>query len=503
VGEIRKQGVANSIITYTGILIGFLNIVIIQPNFLSPEELGLTRILFSFSALLATLMPLGLGNITIKFFPLLRNPETRNSGYLGFLLLTGLAGFIIVSSILLLLKSYILNLFFEHDSLLSEFFMMIFPFMLFLGFNSLLSIYSFSLFKTSFPSMLNDIIIRIGSILIVSAYYMKWLTFDSFIYLFVGVNGLQSLILVLYIFIIDRPGFRIHLQKFREIGLGKMMRYGLVMSVASLSSLGLRYIDTIFVGKFLDLTKVAIYSVAALIPTIIEVPLLALEKIAGPKISDALARKNNVEIKKIYYDSSLYLFLLGGLLFVGININIHDLFKILPGDYSMGVNVVFMISLSTMFNMATGINNSVIYNSEYYRWGVGLLYLLIILTIVTNILFIPVFGLEGAALATMISGFLYNFLKFLLIRKKFGMNPFNLRSLQIALMIIATLILGFLIPSTKSGIADIIIRSFIVTTVYIACTYYLKIAPELFQLMKEFIEGKTGSQGIFWRRKGK
>ncbi len=502
-GEIRKQGIVNSIITYTGILIGFVNIIVIQPNFLSTEELGLTRILFSFSALMSTIMPLGLGNITIRFFPLLKNPENRNNGYFGFLLLVGFVGFLFFGTSLWLLKPNIIQNFPDETGLLSGFFHMIFPLMLFLGFNTLLNIYCYSLFKTSLPSLLNDVIIRIVSIVIVSLYYLKWLSFDSFIILFVGIYGLQALILTGYIFIIDKPGFRINFYSFRKIGIKKVINYGLVMSVASLSSLGLRYIDTIFVGKFLDLSMVAIYSVAAFIPTIIEAPLLALEKIAGPKISDALARKNNEEVKKIYYDSSLYLLLLGGLLFVGININIHDLFKILPRDYSMGVNVVFMISLSTMFNMATGVNNSVIYNSEYYRWGVGLLYLLIVLTIITNILLIPVLGLKGAALATMISGFLYNFLKFFFIRKKFGLNPFNLRSLQIVLLIMATLILGFLLPSTKSGIADIIIRSFIVTTVYIACTYYLKITPELFQLMKKFIEGKTGSQGIFWRRKGK
>jgi len=66
VGEIRKQGLVNSVITYAGIIIGFLNIVVIQPNFLQPEELGLTRILFSFSVLIATILPLGIGNVTIK-----------------------------------------------------------------------------------------------------------------------------------------------------------------------------------------------------------------------------------------------------------------------------------------------------------------------------------------------------------------------------------------------------------------------------------------------------
>jgi O-antigen/teichoic acid export membrane protein len=497
VGEIRKQGITNSIITYAGILIGFLNIVIIQPNFLSPEELGLTRILFSFSALLATIMPLGLGNITIKFFPLLKNSENRNNGYFGFLLLMGTAGFIITSSILLFLKPFVLSHFVDQSPMLAEFFVMIFPLMFFLGFNTLLSIYSFSLFKTSVPSLLNEVIIRFGSIVIVSAYFMKWLSLDSFILLFVFIYGIQSLFLVLYIFLIDKPGFKINFPRFREVGVSKIIKYGLVMSVASLSSLGLRYIDTIFVGKFLTLSMVAIYSVAALIPTIIEAPLVALEKITSPKIADAWARKNIDEIKRIYYDSSLYLLLIGGLIFIGVNINIHDLFKIIPKDYSFGINVVFMLSLSTMFNMATGVNNSVIYNSEYYRYGVGLLYLLIIFTVITNLIFIPLYGLEGAALATMISGFLYNLLKFIFIRKKFQMNPFNKQSILLLMIIIVVLVLGFVIPSTKNGFANILIRSGIVTIVYLLLVYYMRIAPELFLMVRDFLKGKPGFNNLF------
>jgi O-antigen/teichoic acid export membrane protein len=213
---------------------------------------------------------------------------------------------------------------------------------------------------------------------------------------------------------------------------------------------------------------------------------VALEKITSPKIADAWAKNRLDEIRNIYYASSLYLLIFGGLIFIGININIQDLLKIIPKDYSLGINVVFLLSLSTMFNMATGVNNSVIYNSEYYRYGVGFVYFLIVLTVVTNLILIPLFGLEGAALATMISGFLYNTLKFLFIRKKFGMNPFNIRYLWLILIILAVLIIGFTIPSVNNGLFDIIIRSFIVSILYVALMYYLKVAPELFTLVREY-----------------
>lgn len=448
-------------------------------------------------------MPLGMGNVTLRFFPFFKNPETRHYGYFGFLLIIAFLGFIIISSVIWLLTPFISSQYVDQSPLFVEFFQLVFPLIFFLGINSLLNLYSYSLFKTSFPTLLNDILIRIVSILLVSAYYIKWLSFDEFILFFVSIYGAQSVILICYIFIVDKPGFKISFSHFKKIGFAKIIKYGLVMSVASLSSLSLRYIDTIFVGKFLSLSMVAIYSVAALIPTIIEAPLVALEKITNPKIADAWAKNNMEEIRKIYYDSSLYLLLIGGLIFIGININIRDLLKIIPEDYSLGLNVVFILSLSTMFNMATGVNNSVIYNSEHYRYGVGFLYFLIILTVITNLIFIPLYGLEGAALATMISGFLYNTLKFLFIRQKFHMNPFNTRSLWLLLIIVIVLTAGFIIPSTKSGFFDIVIRSVSVTILYLSLVYYFKIAPELFSMVTIFIREKLKGKNLFQNQEEK
>ena len=74
-GSIQKQAIQNTIISYLGVAIGFVNTLILQPKMLSPEELGLTRILYSTSVLIATLFPLGLNAFTIKFFPKFRNSE--------------------------------------------------------------------------------------------------------------------------------------------------------------------------------------------------------------------------------------------------------------------------------------------------------------------------------------------------------------------------------------------------------------------------------------------
>jgi O-antigen/teichoic acid export membrane protein len=79
-GIIQKQGIANTIISYLGILIGFVNILILQPYMLDPDEIGLTRILFSLATLFATIFPLGLNGVIVKFLPEYRD-EKGNKGF--------------------------------------------------------------------------------------------------------------------------------------------------------------------------------------------------------------------------------------------------------------------------------------------------------------------------------------------------------------------------------------------------------------------------------------
>ncbi|MFM7217522.1 MAG: polysaccharide biosynthesis protein, partial [Bacteroidota bacterium] len=94
-GVIKRQGIKNTISGYLGILMGFVNLIIIQPHFLTKEELGLTRILYSFSVLVAMFVPLGIGNATVKYFPLFRDAQRKHHGYFGFMLLFPLIGFLL------------------------------------------------------------------------------------------------------------------------------------------------------------------------------------------------------------------------------------------------------------------------------------------------------------------------------------------------------------------------------------------------------------------------
>src|SRR5690349_1760829 len=133
-GVIRRQGITNTITTYVGIVIGFVYLIVISPHFLTKEELGLTRILYSFSLLAAMFVPVGIGNATIKYFPLFKNEETRHHGFFGFMLLFPVFGYLLTSGLIWLLRDFFLNQYRKESPMFLEFFNYVFPLIFLLSF---------------------------------------------------------------------------------------------------------------------------------------------------------------------------------------------------------------------------------------------------------------------------------------------------------------------------------------------------------------------------------
>ena len=483
-GSIQKQAIQNTIISYLGVIIGFVNTIVLQPSMLSAEELGLTRILFSVSLLIATLFPLGLNSFTIKFFPKFRNKENGHNGYFGFICFIAINGYLLIASLVYLFKGAILSKY-ASSPLFVEYFVYIFPISFFFCFISILNGYCFALFKTSVPSFLNEIFIRLLTMGVICIYFLKIISFPIFIFIFSFSLGIQLLLLIIYILKSEKISLRINWQVVQSFDIKKTTSYIFLLSLAALASMAIRNnIDNILIGSYLNLEQVAIYSVAFLIASMIEVPAGALSKIADPKISDAISRNDFRLIKEVYYKSTRLLMIIGGLLFIGLFINAHELLSLLPGNYYTGENAMIIISISAFFNMATGMNSPIIYYSDKYKQGSFILIGLIAFSILLNVLLIPRLGIEGAAIATGASLFIFNFLKTMIIYKAYQLQPFGKYVLIVFLLMGACIAINYFLPQVENKILDITYRSIVISLVYSVGIYLSKIAEEELDFLK-------------------
>lgn len=483
-GIIQRQGIKNIIITYTGILIGFLNILFFQPRFLSAEEIGLTRVLFNFSSLVSFFLPLGIGVITVKYFPLFRDESNKHNGFFGLVLLFMAIGFLVASLLLLTFKGYIFSVYQKESPLFVEFYSFIFPFSLILGFNAVLTLYANSVFKTTVPAFLNEVLVRILSVCLFSIYFLKIISLYQFVVLFVGVYGIQFVFLITYIFRHGHPGFAINWVLLKSIGFIGIIKYGLILTFGAVASLGIKYLDSLVIGTYFVLSKVGIYSIVAFIPTVLEAPLNALDRITNTKIAHSLANHDLEDVKKVYYQSVKYLMAIGGLLFIGIVTNITYIIKFLPPQYAEGINVVYIISVGTLFNLAGGANTAIIFNSDNYKKGAMLLVGLVILTFGLNIVLIPRFGINGAAMATASSAFLYAVIKFFIINRQYKLQPYDKNTLIIVSLIGVSLGINYFLPEFKSPLFNIVMRTILFTAMYVSVVWAMKVVPEMMDIIK-------------------
>ena len=71
-GKILKQSFWSSIIIYVGVLLGFINSIILFPKYLTTEQIGLIRQIISASTLLLPLTTFGVSATYLKFFQVLK-----------------------------------------------------------------------------------------------------------------------------------------------------------------------------------------------------------------------------------------------------------------------------------------------------------------------------------------------------------------------------------------------------------------------------------------------
>ncbi len=99
---------------------------------------------------------------------------------------------------------------------------------------------------------------------------------------------------------------------------------------------------------------------------------------------------------------------------------------------------------------------------------------------------IPPFGIIGAAWATCISSFLYNAFKYVYIWIRFKLQPFDKRTIFIALSIALTYGVTQFLPLLENVFLNIVFHSLLVTLSFTVLIWFSRAADDLKQLLPFF-----------------
>jgi len=106
-----------------------------------------------------------------------------------------------------------------------------------------------------------------------------------------------------------------------------------------------------------------------------------------------------------------------------------------------------------------------------------------LLAIATNLIFIPIFGLNGAALATTISLILYNLVRLIFIYKKMKILPFTKATIKLVFAFTLVLIIGSFLPNVDNIYIETIYKSGVVALLYFVLNWVFNISEEVNSLI--------------------
>ena len=271
-----------------------------------------------------------------------------------------------------------------------------------------------------------------------------------------------------------------------------MVSVGFFGLLNSFGGIAVLQIDTIMLNAFLDSDAVGVYAITFYFGTLVLIPAKALNKIAPTLMAKAFKEHDLDTVEEIYYKSAANLFLIGALILLGLAVNLGNIFSIIPESYKEGKYVILLIGLANLVKMGAGSNDSVITYSKYFKMTTVFFVVLVLLIAGLNILFIPLLGISGAALASFAALFIHNLIKFLFIKIKFGLNPYNYQYLVITVVACAIYFIVSFLPDIDHFILEIVLDSILCTLLYYFMVRYLPIAHEADQFGRQIISKTWG-----------
>jgi len=486
-GVVIKQGVNITLVSFLGVIIGAINSMFVFPNVLGAEGHGLVMLILSIGTVLAQFAHLGIPNTIIRFFPYLKD---RKKFIYRLALQVPLMSLLLLGLVFYIFGDYLFDGYIRENELFREFQPIILPLVASLVFFEVLLSISRSELKSVFPAILREFVLRVSTLITLCLYSFDFLNFNEFIYCWLGIYSLNVLFLSLYLVSFKLFKIRFGLPLFPDSNLArKMSKYGVVTLLTSSAAILVNRIDVLMLGYYLELENIAFYTVAFFMASLIHIPARSILQIVKPLLAKAWAENNRQEIVNLYRTPALNQLIIGALLFIGIWMNINDLLLFVPEKYQGIQMVFFYIGLSKLIDVSVGVNGAIISTSNYYKFDLYINVFLLLIIIITNSIFIPLYGIVGAAMATSISIFIHNIVKTLVVYSLFKIQPFQLSTFKVILLTVLVFIVLNLIPFSliDSHIVRILVRSISIGLVYSFVVIWFKIGDDINQLFHKLV----------------
>ena len=350
-GIIIRQALKGSIYSYIGVGLGFIITAKLLPNLFSTEQVGLLKILISFSVVFVQIGNLGFNSVTIRKFAYFRNFKNNHNGFLFIALIYFILGLILFLAFFFILQPVLIKNNIEKSALLSEYFLYIIPLVFFTQIFTFLDVYYSVLMNAAKGTFLREVLQRIAIVISISLYWIDLIDFDQFLFLYIASFCLPTIIIIISLIGEKQISLRPNFDFLDKTLIFSIISVSLFGSLNNFTSVFIFNIDNLMINAMIGLSATGIYSVMFFFGAIIKIPARSLIKISNVVIAESWKNNDFKNINDVYYKSTINQSIIGILFFLGIWGNIDNILRFIPEEYAAGKFVILFISLGNLIDM--------------------------------------------------------------------------------------------------------------------------------------------------------
>jgi O-antigen/teichoic acid export membrane protein len=471
-GIVIKQTSRNIFTISIALVIGAVNTLYFYPEFLKDEYYGLVVFLLATSNLLQPLMSLGAQHTIIKFYSSFNDKKSKDN-FLSSIIFIPLIIILPVSFLVVQMHDTIGSFLSMQNPIIESYVWVIFLVSFATSYFEVFYAWSRVQLKSVFGNALKEIYPRISVFVLLVLVSLDIIEKENFVWLLTGLYFLRLLIMIIYSLSLYKPKFSFILpENFKEI-----VSYSIYILLAGSAASLLIDIDKYMIPQKEAISQTAYYAVAVFIATVVEIPGRAMFQILNPMVAKAINTNDNKNLNELYQKSSTNLLIICGFFFLLINLNIVSFYELMNNQfYADAIWVVLIISIAKLIQMSFGCGPAILATSSFYKITLPFSISMAISVYFLNDYLIDLYGINGAAISTLIVLLLFTVLKVLYINFKLKIQPYNLNTIKIIVLIS---VLYFALNSIKLNLYplfNIIVKSVLISASYISLVYFLKLS---------------------------
>ena len=248
--------------------------------------------------------------------------------------------------------------------------------------------------------------------------------------------------------------------------------------LASLSTSGLIWADTVLLGLYLPSGEVGIYNVAARLVVLASFVMLPINSSLAPRIADLYQRGKTETLRRAYAAATAWIVRLSLPAFIVIVVFPDALLRLFGPGFVSGATVTVLLAAGKLVDAATGPCAMMLNMSGRPTMNMVNNILGLILNIVLNIALIPSQGIVGSAIAWAVTLVLMNIARVTQVRLTMDMLPFQGGVAKALLAASGAAAVGAATRIGLAGASEIVIGVSLVGLTYLGLTIALGITRE-------------------------